>query len=666
MDPETGHDLDITAPGAGSDFAHALDCLNLEPRADGIGIILRPELGLIVEDMDGVRDPVTGKLLPWAAEHVAKNPTWAEISQSGEGLHRFYMGTLPPDAASKTVFCSEDGTKSALELYSQNRFIAMTLQHLGGSPLALSHHDYEAVKATARKWGGETSRSTTKRDDAFQAALDLVQSGELPEGAGNDVPDDELLQHMFAAKWPAGIRAQALWEGDHSGYASQSEADQALCNDLAWWCNRDHVRADALFRRSGLYREKWDANRGQGTYGELTLAHALKGCKGGYTGEWPGPDVDAASQHVRIATLYSRPPISGAELLTEPLPPKKFIFDGEGGLPRNIVGALGGESGISKSTSILQLCCSVASGVDCTGGMFAVASRAPVIAIFAEDERKHVARRIQRIRRKVERELDLSALHIWPCGGDARLVTRDRSGSIQPTKGFDELRQQVAAIKPVLLILDSLSVTAGAAETSNEDAGTLISTLLPEYCRAGDECTVLVIAHTTKDSQSDKGKSADPEKALAKALAATSIRGASALVNNSRWAMTITAVPPKVRDKLRCQEKRLMAYSIPKNSYGATMELAYAAPDGHGLLSAYDPGTVRRVNLEQEIVDEVRKRDGVGQRDFIEAKKEDDDFRERVMCSRDELRDMVEILVEEGRLIRETGKHNKVWLRCPA
>ncbi len=39
-------------------------------------------------------------------------------------------------------------------------------------------------------------------------------------------------------------------------YTSQSEADLALCNFLAFWTGGDAARIDRLFRRSGLYRPK--------------------------------------------------------------------------------------------------------------------------------------------------------------------------------------------------------------------------------------------------------------------------------------------------------------------------------------------------------------------------------------------------------------------------
>ena len=49
---------------------------------------------------------------------------------------------------------------------------------------------------------------------------------------------------------------EALWQGDISGYASHSEADQALISLLAFY-TQDENQLDSLYRRSGLCREKW-------------------------------------------------------------------------------------------------------------------------------------------------------------------------------------------------------------------------------------------------------------------------------------------------------------------------------------------------------------------------------------------------------------------------
>jgi primase-polymerase (primpol)-like protein len=45
------------------------------------------------------------------------------------------------------------------------------------------------------------------------------------------------------------------WQGL---YPSESEADLALCNYLAFWTGGDTDRMDRLFRQSALFDEKWE------------------------------------------------------------------------------------------------------------------------------------------------------------------------------------------------------------------------------------------------------------------------------------------------------------------------------------------------------------------------------------------------------------------------
>jgi putative DNA primase/helicase len=45
---------------------------------------------------------------------------------------------------------------------------------------------------------------------------------------------------------------------------------------LAFWTGKDAERMDQLFRLSGLYRPKWDERHGARTYGEVTIANAIR------------------------------------------------------------------------------------------------------------------------------------------------------------------------------------------------------------------------------------------------------------------------------------------------------------------------------------------------------------------------------------------------------
>lgn len=65
---------------------------------------------------------------------------------------------------------------------------------------------------------------------------------------------------------------QGGWE---KFYTSQSEADLAFANDLAFWTGRDPEKMDTIFRNSALMRDKWDEKHGAATYGEMTINKAI-------------------------------------------------------------------------------------------------------------------------------------------------------------------------------------------------------------------------------------------------------------------------------------------------------------------------------------------------------------------------------------------------------
>ena len=71
--------------------------------------------------------------------------------------------------------------------------------------------------------------------------------------------------------------------GNYSAYPSQSEADLGFCGVLASR-TADAEQIDRIFRRSGLFRPKWDEMRGAQTYGAMTIATALSQLRAAYQG----------------------------------------------------------------------------------------------------------------------------------------------------------------------------------------------------------------------------------------------------------------------------------------------------------------------------------------------------------------------------------------------
>jgi primase-polymerase (primpol)-like protein len=100
----------------------------------------------------------------------------------------------------------------------------------------------------------------------------------LHDGNGNShhvtrpigLNDAELIERAVHAK--NGAKFERLWKGDIADYPTHSHADMAFCCRLAYWTGNDAGRIDALFRQSGLYREKWERE----DYRERTIARAIE------------------------------------------------------------------------------------------------------------------------------------------------------------------------------------------------------------------------------------------------------------------------------------------------------------------------------------------------------------------------------------------------------
>jgi putative DNA primase/helicase len=89
--------------------------------------------------------------------------------------------------------------------------------------------------------------------------------------------DDETVLRL-ALNARNGEKFGRLFAGDTSGHAGDdSRADLALCGILAFW-TQDPEQIDRLFRRSGLYREKWE----RADYRERTIQKAIQNTVGVY------------------------------------------------------------------------------------------------------------------------------------------------------------------------------------------------------------------------------------------------------------------------------------------------------------------------------------------------------------------------------------------------
>jgi len=114
-----------------------------------------------------------------------------------------------------------------------------------------------------------------------------------------------VLDHARAAK--NGAKFSRLYDaGDTSGHKSHSEARQAVCSMLAFWCEHDQAQCGRLFQGSALYREvKWPRERDK----VLEIAYN----RGDFY-RWPAPEA-----RVPLSTLDT-PPVAddGVDYLAMP------------------------------------------------------------------------------------------------------------------------------------------------------------------------------------------------------------------------------------------------------------------------------------------------------------------------------------------------------------
>ena len=243
---------------------------------NGIGLVFTASDSFCGVDLDGCLNPETGEVEPWALEIVEELSSYTEISPSGTGLHIIVRACLP-----------EGGNrKGRIEMYDRGRFFTMTSRRLSGTSHLIEERQHQVEALHTRLFPPrEQDPSTSANSSVSENGLD----------------DAEILRRAMSAR--SGERFAALWTGDRSGYASDSEADLAFCNMLAFWTGPDEERIASLVSRSGLAREKWNRE----DYRRRTIARALNDATEFYApGRGEGPSPNGHRRNAEHAVIEHR------------------------------------------------------------------------------------------------------------------------------------------------------------------------------------------------------------------------------------------------------------------------------------------------------------------------------------------------------------------------
>lgn len=427
---------------------------------DGVGIVLGD--GLVGVDFDNCIDPVTGEIDPEVYDLIVELDSYTEVSPSGNGLHVLVRGALPPGRR----------RNGKLEIYDRDRYVTLTGEHLDGAPTTIEERTAQLSQIHAARLGGS---STSTRSNAPTRASAASQSA--PDTSG--VSDAALIDRMCSAR--NGELFSTLWEGDWSSYESQSNADQALCNILAFWTGGDNDRIDELFRQSGLMRDKWDERRGSQTYGGMTIARA--------TADMIALEMEEEAPEPRRRFRL----VSDVELNTLPDPSWQI----EGVFPQDAFVVLYGPTNHGKSFIALDMAMCLGAGLPWKGHKITGANK--VVYIYSEGTNSAKLRAAAWKLHHGYEPNDFCNVWFLPSSVDFT----DATGT--------DIQEFLAEIERTvgggvgLVVIDTLARNFGAAnENSTQDMNTFV-----RHCdqirTALGGATVLVVHHTGHDASRERG-----------------------------------------------------------------------------------------------------------------------------------------------------------------
>ena len=197
-----------------------------------------------------------------ASEIVSLMHSYTEYSPSGYGLH--------------ILFRADGFQYDTKHYYIMNHKVGLEVYVAGATKkyVTLTGNVCESYEF------GDRTKELQILLDRFMRRPEIDAVNAI-NAVNSDLGEEELLNLAKSSK--NGDAFTALFSGSQMGYSSQSEADMALCRHLAFWTGKNARKMDALFRKSGLMREKWDRPQSGSTYGAITIQKAIENCGEVYT-----------------------------------------------------------------------------------------------------------------------------------------------------------------------------------------------------------------------------------------------------------------------------------------------------------------------------------------------------------------------------------------------
>ena len=253
INPLSGRAAQTNASETFATFDEAVHA-QFEGRYRGVGVLLREGTALTCIDVDKCIDANTGGVSDAAERVLAMFKGYAEVSQSGRGLHLFFRNKLRAHVREKVT---HEG--HSIELYQPGagRYIAVTGNVFRGRDQILDED--EALDKFIREFGFLKTDAGTGGGGSADARLPSPSAVPTPV-TDNALEDAEILQRIRRERMKRGdkrIDWQAVMDGDdtaHGGDASAS--DFALLLKIAFYAG-DADQVISTFELTGrAHRDK--------------------------------------------------------------------------------------------------------------------------------------------------------------------------------------------------------------------------------------------------------------------------------------------------------------------------------------------------------------------------------------------------------------------------
>jgi hypothetical protein len=314
---EPGKDGKVTKPPCSPEgFKHDItNPANLRTFAELEPLALKfSGLGFALGEFDGVplwgvdfdkccNAALGGQFSPESREVVIQLNSYAEYSPSGTGAHILGLGKLPIEPGNKreVLIRPYPGCKQ-IEIKGLGFYFTFTGRHLSKTPTDILDRQEQVLAL-------------------YHRVAKIPKPGKDNGGLTITMPVSEEE------------RFQKLWAGDMSAYNDDhSKADFALCILLAKKYGCDAFKIDREFRKSGLYRDKWERD----DYRETTITRAILAV--------------ARETPIIFDTAEPMNDDSPAEWAIQPLAGRE-----EGWFPLGEVSLVGGPSGAGKTHALLRM-----------------------------------------------------------------------------------------------------------------------------------------------------------------------------------------------------------------------------------------------------------------------------------------------------------------------